>query len=128
VPESRIEVAIDDAAAPLALDDPTAVEHLLMNVLGNAVEASGPGSGHRAAITARRDGEALHIVIHDGGAGVTAEPVPFTSTKPEGLGLGLLLSRMLVERRGGSLRLGRDAIGGRVDIVLPQVTDRGRPA
>lgn len=118
-PESRVEPSIDPDVASLALHDPTAIEHLLMNVLGNAAEASGDVAGHWAGLNARRDRDVLRIVIRDRGTGELVEPVPFTSSKPDGLGLGVLLSRMLVERRGGSLRLDRDDIGGRVEIMLP---------
>lgn len=123
-PESVVDRAIDPGVARLPLSDPIAIEHLLMNVLGNAVEASGVVGRHWAKLDARRDGEALCIVVHDRGAGVVVEPAPFTSTKPDGLGLGVLLSRMLVERRGGTMTLGRDAAGGRVAIVLP-IASRG---
>lgn len=121
-PESVVDCSIDPGVARLPLSDPISIEHLLMNVLGNAVEASGVAARYWAKLDAMRDGEALCIVVHDRGAGVVTEPAPFTSTKPDGLGLGVLLSRMLVERRGGSLSLGRDAAGGRVQIVLPLVS------
>jgi two-component system sensor histidine kinase RegB len=123
-PESAVDCTIDPAVARLPLSDPIAIEHLLMNVLGNAVEASGVAARHWAGLDARGDGETLCIVVRDRGTGVIEDPAPFTSTKPGGLGLGVLLSRMLVERRGGSLSLGRDADGGRVEIKLPVIPRR----
>jgi two-component system sensor histidine kinase RegB len=123
-PESAVDCTIDPAVARLPLSDPIAIEHLLMNVLGNAVEASGVAARHWAGLDARGDAETLCILVRDRGTGVAADPAPFTSTKPGGLGLGVLLSRMLVERRGGSLSLGRDADGGRVEIKLPVIPRR----
>ncbi len=125
VPESVVVSRLDPAVAARQIDDPTAIEHLLMNVLGNAVEASGGAGGYHATLDVRPDGAGVRIEIGDRGVGLSAQPEPFTSSKPGGLGLGVLLSRMLVERRGGHLELRRVAGGGLVEIVLPLAAPAG---
>jgi two-component system sensor histidine kinase RegB len=119
VPEGQVSLRLPPEVVTLPMHDPTSVEHLLMNLLGNAVDASGLSGGYRAEIRASLDGSQLRLAIHDRGSGAPSAPTPFRSSKPDGLGLGVLLSRMLVERRGGTLALGRDAEGGRVDVALP---------
>lgn len=80
------------------------------NLLRNAVEASPDGGVVRVSIEAC-DG-ACELRVCDGGDGVPAEHEgalfePFFSLRAEGLGLGLFLSRSLLEAHGGTLRYAR---------------------
>ena len=80
-------------------------------------------------VRARTSADATHVLIDvdDSGAGVPAELEsrifePFFSTKPSsrGSGLGLSISRSLVESFGGTLEVGRSDLGGaRFRIRLP---------
>lgn len=99
---------------PRAVGSPTRTRRVLSNLLSNAFESSRPAGaeGLAPSITVRtRQGDGSVIVsIADRGSGVPFEDAdrifsPFFSTKPTGLGLGLSISRALVESQGGELKL-----------------------
>ncbi len=99
------------------------LEQALINLGKNAVEATGHSAG-KVAMAARARGSDLLITVTDDGPGV-ANPdnlfVPFFTTKPGGSGVGLVLSRQIVEAHGGSLQLANrtDARGAVATLVLP---------
>jgi two-component system sensor histidine kinase TtrS len=103
------------AAAPLpeVIVDPTEIQQVLLNLLQNAVDASGtlPGESGDAGeimVSTRADENAVTVAVHDQGYGLPPEQLerlfqPFFTTKPEGLGLGLAICRTIVESHGGRL-------------------------
>jgi signal transduction histidine kinase len=94
------------------------VQQVVLNLVQNAVDALKGASGTRAiTVSARRnaDGKA-EVEVRDTGAGVPGDLVdrlfePFTSTKPSGMGLGLLISRGIIESHGGRIWLAENARG-----------------
>ncbi|APW60501.1 protoglobin domain-containing protein [Paludisphaera borealis] len=104
-----IEVAFDFLDdLPLALGDRSQIRIVLGNLIRNAVDAM-PSSG-RLTLTGRRLGEDLELEVTDSGVGIaTADLIrimePLFSTKARGMGLGLALSRMILDRNHGSLRV-----------------------
>lgn len=98
---------------PLLFADRVQMGTVLHNLLANAVDALSEGArGPRAIeITARRvDPDHVRICVADSGAGVASDMEPrlfdsFATSKPEGMGLGLAISRTLVEAHGGELWL-----------------------
>lgn len=127
-PESRVETRIEPAAAALRIGDPAALEHLALNLLGNAVDASGVAGSHYAALEAAVDGSSLVLGFCDRGPGLAQRPAPFRSGKADGLGLGFLLAEMIAERFGGRLTAARDGERGRVVVRLPIVEGQVVPA
>lgn len=118
-PESRARAAIDPEAGSLRVADPQALEHLAMNLLGNAADASATRGSDQAEVGGRIDDCALVLAFRDRGPGLHADPEPFRSAKADGLGLGFLLAEMIAERLGGHLQVGGDATGGEVVVRLP---------
>lgn len=116
------------AELPCVLADPIQIQQVLLNLVRNAVEAiNGAGGGFDRRIeirTSRRDDE-VEIRVGDSGPGL-AEPdrlfEPFYSTKAEGMGIGLAISRSLIEAHGGRLtgesQPGRGALF-RVRLPIP---------
>ncbi len=86
--------------------DPDQIEQVLINLMRNGVEAAGESGGVR--VRWRRDGGNVFIEVEDDGPGISRTDnlfVPFFTTKPHGTGIGLVLSREIVENHGGSIGL-----------------------
>jgi two-component system sensor kinase FixL len=91
--------------------DPIQLEQVLINVVQNAIDSlrvSGRSDGRIRLRATRGDGGTVETTVSDNGAGVSAEVAErmfdaFFTTKPEGLGMGLAISRAVVEAHGGRL-------------------------
>ena len=104
-------VAVQVAGGPeveLEAADPVQLEQLLINLVRNAAEAALETGGAPVEVSwSARDG-ALEIRVDDRGPGLPDAAnlfVPFFTTKPEGSGVGLVLSRQIAEAHGGTLTL-----------------------
>lgn len=104
--------------------DPALLEQVLINLLVNACEASPEGGVVELAVAA--DAEALRLEVRDRGVGIPPEQRerlfrPFFTTKPRGNGLGLAVSRNIVEEHGGSIEASSDAQAGTLfRVTLPR--------
>jgi len=101
------------------------LEQVLVNLLQNALEAleATPEAEIRIGVTIKR--AQVRIVVADNGPGVAADAVknlftPFATTKPRGLGLGLVISRDIVAEFRGELSLEPAPSGARFVISLPK--------
>jgi two-component system, NtrC family, nitrogen regulation sensor histidine kinase NtrY len=86
--------------------DPDQIEQVFINLMRNAVEAAGERGGVR--VRWRGEGDAVVVEVEDDGPGLARTDnlwVPFFTTKPHGTGIGLVLSREIVENHGGSIAL-----------------------
>lgn len=109
---------------PLTLTaDPDLLEQAFLNLIKNAVESARLNQGS-VSIQYRLQGAVLLLFIDDTGPGI-ANPdnlfVPFFSTKKEGSGIGLTLSRQIIESHDGTLALANhaDSPGCRATVTLP---------
>jgi two-component system sensor kinase FixL len=106
-PAARVQI---DPDADLAMMDRVQITQVILNLLRNARDATGEaGISEPAAIEVRRHGDSQILVrVSDQGAGIPDELkarlfMPFVSTKAQGMGLGLSISRTIVEAHGGSI-------------------------
>ncbi|MBA4105601.1 MAG: hypothetical protein C0485_07560 [Pirellula sp.] len=89
--------------------DPIQIEQVLVNLIRNAIEATQEARLSAPVIVrTMRVADAVQISVSDGGTGVAAQTTselfePFFTTKPEGIGLGLSISRSIIENHGGRL-------------------------
>lgn len=112
---------------PEVLADRVQVEQVLLNLLRNALEVLAETQGETGHIVLRAaiepNSDAVRLEVWDDGPGFApnahAEIAPFRSTKPGGLGIGLALSRTLVEAHGGRLEILPCAKGACVAFTLP---------
>jgi len=108
--ERRMEVTIEDGP-PISLSaDGDQLDQLLINLVANAVEAAQDNDGDVIVRWAALPfgGQEFMLEVLDGGPGLPNTQnlfVPFFTTKPDGSGIGLVLSRQIAENHGGSLTL-----------------------
>lgn len=111
--------------------DAEKMKQVLWNLLLNARDAM-PGGGQINISTEIDDAGAIRLRIDDSGEGIDEEHLaslfkPFYTTKPEGLGLGLSMSRKIVEAHHGTLHLSSLREGGaRAEIIIPVSPSSGR--
>jgi two-component system C4-dicarboxylate transport sensor histidine kinase DctB len=111
----KIDIRHGDAAIVIA--DRIRLEQVVVNLLQNALDALAPVSAPKILIEVTRDGDMTNLVIADNGPGLSEEIVdalftPFVTTKAQGLGLGLVISRDICAEFGGSLSLTPSTLGG----------------
>jgi signal transduction histidine kinase len=103
---------------------PQKLRQVVLNLVKNGVEASGPGGRVQVGLAQAADGGA-ELQVSDSGPGLPVEAAhrlfePFFTTKPAGTGLGLAISLGIVQAHGGTLQAESSASGGaRFVIHLP---------
>lgn len=128
----RVEVLTElSSGASMVSGDKVHLQQILLNLMLNGMEAMAQTSGERRLTlkTEQANGEVV-VSVSDTGAGVSRERLPkiferFFSTKPEGMGMGLAISRSLVEEHGG--RIWVESTEGRGSVfrfALPILSSR----
>jgi signal transduction histidine kinase len=113
--ERRTQVTVSLPDAPLVLlADPDRLTQVLLNLLSNAAKFV-PVPGGRVDVSLRRDDTGVTLVVRDNGPGVSPEQQALiferfrqggdAANRPQGTGLGLPISRQIVEHFGGRLWL-----------------------
>lgn len=112
---------------PEIVADPELLKTCFLNLMINAADAMPAGGTLTVSLArgARGKGTALVVTVHDTGHGMTPEEIatafePYFSTKETGLGLGLSLTRKIVEDHGGEIALSSEpGRGTTARITLP---------
>jgi PAS domain S-box-containing protein len=140
IQEKGIRLYTDlDATAEAISADSSRLQQVLWNVLKNAAKFT-PDGGTIHVATSRASEGRVQVQIRDSGAGIAAEKLPKIFDAFEqgdervtrrfgGLGLGLAISKALVELHRGSIRVESGGIGAgcRVTIEMPAVEDSKEP-
>jgi signal transduction histidine kinase len=125
-----VSVSLDLAPAlPKVIGDRTQLQQVVVNLAMNAAQAM---AGSQTALprlsikTMASDGQSLSCVVEDSGPGIKPEHLPrlfdsFFSTKEAGMGMGLPISRSIIEAHNGQIRAdnGSSLGGARFTFVLP---------
>jgi signal transduction histidine kinase len=132
-----VVVADLDEHTPRVFGDPVMLQQAVLNPVLNAFDAIACEKSGLSRVTVRTrlleptdaTDASIEVTIRDTGpgfppAGLATAFEPFHTTKPYGLGLGLSITRSVVERHGGRVRVeNHPDAGALVRIVLPASTD-----
>jgi PAS domain S-box-containing protein len=122
--EPRLKVEIVPGPKLEIRADAAQIEQVVINLIHNAVDAALETNG-AVAIRWRESGDCVEVIVRDEGQGIMNPAnlfVPFFTTKPEGSGIGLTLSRQIAEAHGGTLTLAnrKDGTGAEAVLRLPR--------
>ena len=103
---SSVEATTDQTVPPMAIDR-TLLRQAILNLVKNGLEALGRGGS--LTVSTRRVDDHVEVAIRDTGPGIALDVgkrlfEQFFTTKPQGTGLGLYISRQIIEEHGGTLR------------------------
>jgi signal transduction histidine kinase len=104
--------------------------HLFLNLLGNAIEAAGPGGC--VGVAMERLGRLCRVTVSDTGSGPPPQVAdrlfePFVTSKQGGVGLGLAVARQVAEAHDGRISFRREAGRTYFSIELPVEADEKHP-
>ncbi|OQP87121.1 serine/threonine protein kinase [Rhizobium rhizosphaerae] len=130
--EIHLRTEMDDALPPV-MGDRVQLQQVVLNFVLNAIEAMAemPAEGRDLLVSAADDGKSVTVSVRDSGTGLGGEAQQrlfeaFFSTKPTGMGMGLAISRSIVEAHGGTIYAAPNYPTGAVfGFTLPAVRTQG---
>jgi signal transduction histidine kinase len=115
-----------DPALPTIAGDSVQLQQVVLNLMLNALEALSQADGARTVVVETRAcAGGVELSVRDNGPGIAPTVAdrlfePFFSTKTDGLGMGLVIVRSIIERHGGHVDAEQPPSGGAVfRVVLP---------
>jgi len=124
--DRRLVLSVDDESDPSIQANEVEVNQVMINLIGNALEAVGPDTG-RVNVAVSRRGRWVTIRVKDNGRGMTPEAKrrvfdPFFTDKPRhdqrGIGLGLFVTHAIVQRHGGRIHVDSEGPGQGSEFVV----------
>lgn len=121
--EKKLYVKVNNTLhqLPKGRGDMNRLKQVLYNLVGNALKYTEHGG---VTIDVRQEGNLLHVFVQDTGIGIPADKQPllfhkfqqagsslYTRDSTRGTGLGLYISKLIIEHMGGSLRLEKSVVG-----------------
>jgi two-component system sensor kinase FixL len=129
--ERGVRTVFDFAPGPATvMVDRIQIQQVLINLMRNSIEAMRDSTRRELVVRthAAVDGE-IAVVVEDTGPGISEEISaqlfkPFVTTKPAGMGVGLSISKRIVEAHGGKMTVSQNAAGGATfSFTLPAFTE-----
>ena len=124
----KVRLALKPVSSlPPVRGDRVHLQQVLLNLLLNAMDAMNDSStdSRQITVSVQAAGKQIEVAVSDTGHGIQADELahvfePFFSTKPNGLGMGLAISRSIIETHRGSIRANNNEAGGATfTITLP---------
>jgi len=123
---ARIRLVLD-TARPAVVGDSVQLQQVVLNLVLNAIDAAAASPRDRfVTVQTHARADEVEIAVHDSGPGLLPEVQQhlfesFYSTKSQGLGMGLVIVRSIVERHHGRVSAANDVADGAVfRVVLPK--------
>jgi C4-dicarboxylate-specific signal transduction histidine kinase len=116
---------VHDAKPAWVMGDPIQLSQVLLNVYRNALQAVAQVQTRKIVVRTSVQNNAVHVTVQDAGRGFVPETMQhvgeaFFTTKADGLGVGLNISRTIAQQHGGQLLFANALEGGaQVTLVLP---------
>jgi two-component system sensor kinase FixL len=101
-----VRIEIEPGSLPALMADAIQIKQVLLNLINNAIDAAAETSHGMVSVRCCHDSATIAIEVNDNGKGIASEIAehlfePFQTTKLHGMGLGLPLSRQIIEAHGG---------------------------
>lgn len=130
----RVHLTMErDPALPAVHGDHVQLQQVVVNLLLNAMDALNGNPPETRLVTVRTKsvGTMVELSVSDNGHGITSDRLPhvfdpFFTSKPNGLGLGLAISRTITEAHGGRLTAENNVVGGATFICALPAAERER--
>ncbi len=127
-PETFITYIVSDPDLQLRIDRDQILQ-VMINLIKNAIEACEDNPAITVSSIANHSQRCLFISVADNGCGINVESedsvfLPFYTTKPDGSGIGLSISRQIITQHGGSIKFEPADVGAKVTIRLPLIEYR----
>jgi two-component system sensor kinase FixL len=126
-----------DPGVRFVLADKIQVQQVILNLIRNAIDAMQDSERRELTIaTLSRPDDMVEVSVADTGSGIVPEVAaqlfqPFVTSKPHGMGVGLSISRTIVEAHGGQIRAESNPGGGTIFRLtlkaIADVRDREEP-
>ena len=121
----ELDIRFDDGCRHVYIDA-LQIGQVVLNLVRNSLAALEATGGGHVLIHARRESGGISVSVHDDGPGVNPDIAgimfePFQSSKADGMGIGLSLSRSIVEAHGGRIWLEPSDRGTEIIFHLPAV-------
>lgn len=134
--ERGVRTVFDFAPGPATvMVDRIQIQQVLTNLMRNAVEAMRDSERRELVVrTYSAEPGEIAVMVEDTGPGISEEIAgqlfkPFVTTKPGGMGVGLSISKRIVEAHGGQMSVSRNAAGGATfRFTLPAIGEEGENA
>ena len=130
----KVRLTLEPASSlPLMRGDRIQLQQVLLNLLLNAMDAVSDSTPdrRRVAVLVRLADKRAEVVVSDTGHGIPEDKLPrvfepFFTSKQNGMGLGLPISRTIIEAHGGSIQAKNDPDGGAIFcFTLPMAGEGG---
>jgi C4-dicarboxylate-specific signal transduction histidine kinase len=124
VRRADVRVHTQLAGSPFVTGDRVQLQQVVMNLVMNAIDAMRESPKKVLTITSQATADSLLVQIQDTGCGIPSEKADkvfnaFFTTKPGGVGMGLAISRSIVEAHGGRLWASECETGAVLNLALP---------